>query len=142
MRTDLIISALFGGALLLAPAAWAHEDGGKEGTMGGMMMGDEAQHGAMHGDAVSGSAKALHKHGMKMGKKKAKHSKEGKMDKHTHWVCPMHDGGEGDKPGKCPKCGMDMEEEEVKGDARPVKGMAAHEKHEHGHGAGAAAQHE
>jgi hypothetical protein len=31
--------------------------------------------------------------------------------KHSHWVCPMHDGGESDKPGKCPKCGMDLIEE-------------------------------
>lgn len=30
---------------------------------------------------------------------------------HSHWVCPMHDGGEGDKPGKCPKCGMDLVEQ-------------------------------
>jgi hypothetical protein len=31
-----------------------------------------------------------------------------KIAKHEHWVCPMHDGGESDHPGKCPKCGMDL----------------------------------
>jgi hypothetical protein len=31
--------------------------------------------------------------------------------KKTHWVCPMHDGGESDHAGKCPKCGMDLVEE-------------------------------
>lgn len=29
--------------------------------------------------------------------------------KKQHWVCPMHDGGESDHPGKCPICGMDLE---------------------------------
>jgi len=29
-----------------------------------------------------------------------------------HWVCPMHDGGESDHAGKCPKCGMDLVKEE------------------------------
>ena len=28
--------------------------------------------------------------------------------KKEHWVCPMHDGGESDHAGKCPKCGMDL----------------------------------
>ena len=28
--------------------------------------------------------------------------------KQEHWVCPMHDGGESDHAGKCPKCGMDL----------------------------------
>jgi hypothetical protein len=28
-----------------------------------------------------------------------------------HWVCPMHDGGESDHAGKCPKCGMDLVKE-------------------------------
>jgi hypothetical protein len=28
--------------------------------------------------------------------------------KKQHWVCPMHDGGESDHPGKCSKCGMDL----------------------------------
>ena len=35
-----------------------------------------------------------------------------KPAKHKHWVCPMHDGGEGDHPGPCPKCGMTMVEED------------------------------
>ena len=43
--------------------------------------------------------------------KKAKAKKAAaKPAKHKHWVCPMHDGGEADHPGKCPKCGMDMVE--------------------------------
>ena len=32
--------------------------------------------------------------------------KKGEMK--AKYVCPMKDGGMGDKPGKCPKCGMDM----------------------------------
>jgi hypothetical protein len=35
-----------------------------------------------------------------------------KSAKHKHWVCPMHDGGESDHPGPCPKCGMPMVEED------------------------------
>jgi hypothetical protein len=31
-----------------------------------------------------------------------------RVAKKQHWVCPMHDGGESDHPGKCPKCGMDL----------------------------------
>lgn len=30
------------------------------------------------------------------------------VKKHQRWVCPMHDGGWSDHPGKCPNCGMDM----------------------------------
>jgi predicted ATP-dependent serine protease len=70
------------------------------------------------------------------------------MEKRTHWVCPMHDGGMSDKPGRCPKCGMDMVEEEVKdadgskdaerGDKASEMKMddketAKHEGHEHHH---------
>jgi hypothetical protein len=45
--------------------------------------------------------------------KKAKAKKvAAKPAKHKHWVCPMHDGGEGDHPGPCPKCGMTMVEED------------------------------
>jgi Cu+-exporting ATPase len=36
-----------------------------------------------------------------------------------HWICPMHDGGESDHAGKCPKCGMAL-----------VKGKATTEKKE------------
>lgn len=43
----------------------------------------------------------------KKGKKTAKAVKE-------RWVCPMHDGGESDHAGKCPKCGMDLVKEEKK----------------------------
>jgi hypothetical protein len=33
--------------------------------------------------------------------------------KKEHWVCPMHDGGESDHAGKCPKCGMDLVKEAI-----------------------------
>ena len=34
---------------------------------------------------------------------------EGKMKTTAAaYVCPMNDGGQGDAPGKCPKCGMDL----------------------------------
>jgi len=34
---------------------------------------------------------------------------EGKMKMTAAaYVCPMNDGGQGDAPGKCPKCGMDL----------------------------------
>jgi hypothetical protein len=45
--------------------------------------------------------------------KKAKAKKiAAKPAKHQHWVCPMHDGGEGDHAGPCPKCGMAMVEQD------------------------------
>jgi len=30
------------------------------------------------------------------------------------YVCPMHPEVKGDKPGKCPKCGMDLKSQEDK----------------------------
>ena len=39
---------------------------------------------------------------------KAKKKAPVQAAKHQHWVCPMHDGGESDHAGKCPKCGMDL----------------------------------
>ena len=53
---------------------------------------------------ASGTAKpAIH------GKMKAKKLKKAKtVAAKEHWVCPMHDGGESDHAGKCPKCGMDL----------------------------------
>jgi hypothetical protein len=32
------------------------------------------------------------------------------------YVCPMHPEETSDKPGKCPKCGMDLVKQEVKKD--------------------------
>jgi hypothetical protein len=32
------------------------------------------------------------------------------------YVCPMHPEETSDKPGKCPKCGMDLVKKEVKKD--------------------------
>ena len=53
-------------------------------------------------------------------KEHAPMKKKGKMKKvakakavKEHWVCPMHDGGESDHAGKCPKCGMDLVKEEA-----------------------------
>ena len=44
--------------------------------------------------------------------KKAKvKAKAAKVAVKEHWVCPMHDGGESDHAGKCPKCGMDLVKE-------------------------------
>lgn len=124
MGLNTLFVAALGAALLLAPAAWSHEDG---------MQGAEGmQHGAMKDGAVSGTAKAGHRPKMKKGKKAEHPKKEAKRVKRMHWVCPMHDGGEGDKPGPCPKCGMDMVEEEIeeapKAAAKPVKHEHHHEK--------------
>lgn len=43
--------------------------------------------------------------------KKAKKAKPVAAAAKEHWVCPMHDGGESDHAGKCPKCGMDLVKE-------------------------------
>ena len=45
------------------------------------------------------------------------------------YVCPMHADVQSDKPGQCPKCGMNLKQavqEEVSGDN-------SHEKHNHEH---------
>ncbi len=42
------------------------------------------------------------------------------------FVCPMHPGVTSDKPGKCPKCGMDMGEKKM-----DVKKKDAPKKHKH-----------
>ena len=44
----------------------------------------------------------------KTAKPKGKKKKIAKAPMKEHWVCPMHDGGESDHPGACPKCGMDL----------------------------------
>jgi Cu+-exporting ATPase len=44
-------------------------------------------------------------------KKKAKAA--AKPAAKARYVCPMHDGGESDHPGHCPKCGMDLVEEKA-----------------------------
>ena len=42
---------------------------------------------------------------MNTGKSETKTAKAVSAKK-EHWVCPMHDGGESDHAGACPKCGM------------------------------------
>jgi hypothetical protein len=37
------------------------------------------------------------------------------------YVCPMHPEETSDKPGKCPKCGMDLVKKEVKNDTVKIK---------------------
>lgn len=37
-----------------------------------------------------------------------KHHKKDKKDKKTMYQCPMDKDQISDKPGKCPKCGMEM----------------------------------
>ena len=56
--------------------------------------------------AVTSTAKVAKAH-KKVSVKKEKKMKT-KAAKKEHWVCPMHDGGESDHAGKCPKCGMDL----------------------------------
>lgn len=41
------------------------------------------------------------------------------QDKHAKYICPMHPDVRQDKPGRCPKCGMDLIE--VKGKRQEVK---------------------
>lgn len=50
-------------------------------------------------------------------KKKAKKAEKKKKTK-IAWVCPMGDYT-GDKPGKCPNCGMDLVKTEVPADGAP-----------------------
>ena len=63
--------------------------------------------------AASATAKPAGKATAKKGKAKDKKPKKVASAKHEHWVCPMHDGGESDHAGKCPKCGMDLVKEEI-----------------------------
>lgn len=87
-------------ALALAPGVAGFADG-----MAGMDMSGKDKGMAMPATSTAKpSAKAV-----KSAKPKAKKI-AAKPGKHKHWVCPMHDGGESDHPGKCPKCGMDMVE--------------------------------
>jgi hypothetical protein len=37
------------------------------------------------------------------------------------YVCPMHPEETSDKPGKCPKCGMDLVKKEMKADTSGMK---------------------
>lgn len=60
-----------------------------------------------HADGLTKTAGPKHVKMNKMHKKAKAAAKE-------HWVCPMHDGGESDHAGKCPKCGMDLVLEEKK----------------------------
>jgi transcription initiation factor IIE alpha subunit len=39
-----------------------------------------------------------------------KNKQTGKEVKNTTYECPMHPEVRSDKPGKCPKCGMDLVE--------------------------------
>jgi hypothetical protein len=73
-------------ALLMAPGAMALADGPAQAA------------------AVTATAK------VKPAKKQKAKKVAAQPAKHHHWVCPMHDGGESDHAGKCPKCGMDMVE--------------------------------
>jgi mannitol-specific phosphotransferase system IIBC component len=61
---------------------------------------------------VSATAKPM-KAKVKKSSKKRK-TKKAAAAKKEHWVCPMHDGGESDHAGPCPKCGMDLVKEDAK----------------------------
>ena len=63
--------------------------------------------------SASATAAPAEKVPAKKAKGKAKKAKKMASAKHEHWVCPMHDGGESDHAGKCPKCGMDLVKEEI-----------------------------
>jgi rubrerythrin len=86
-----LFSLLMGAALLLAvQGVWADDMGKMEGMS----------------TPAAGSAPAM-KHKAKKVKKKAAPKKKTAVAK--SYVCPM-DGFTSDKPGKCPKCGMDLVE--------------------------------
>lgn len=142
MKMKWIGLAAFGAALALAPAAWA-KDAGSKGSHGGM----ESMEGMHHEGMQSMSATAqAHKHAKKA--KQAKHAKKAGTKaeaKRYHYVCPMHDGGESDKPGRCPKCGMDLVKEEIqpeakqagkKADAKPAADHESMQHHVDGEGHG------
>ncbi len=71
---------------------------------------DEGKAAAAPEGKVAAHAKA-EKAKAKVKAKKSKKVKKAMEAKHEHWVCPMHDGGESDHAGKCPKCGMDLVKE-------------------------------
>ena len=61
------------------------------------------------------------------------------------YTCPMHPEVQSDKPGKCPKCGMNLEKKKIKVAVKPMEQKASskpaenkngtrtrHEKHAHG----------
>jgi len=95
--------SVLGLALMLAPAAAV-----LAGDMAGMDMSGKDK-----GMAMPASPTAKPKAAKATPKAKPKAKKvAATAAKHQHWVCPMHDGGEGDHAGKCPKCGMDMVEQD------------------------------
>lgn len=55
----------------------------------------------------------------KSGQKKQHHGTSAKM-----YACPMHPDMVSNKPGKCPKCGMMMDEKMKKGKMKPDKSMS------------------
>ncbi len=86
-----LLSLLMGMALLVAvQAVWADDMGKMEGM-----------------SAPAASSTPVMKHKVKKAKKKVANKKMAPMA--MKYVCPM-DGYTSDKPGKCPKCGMDLVE--------------------------------
>jgi hypothetical protein len=70
-----------------------------------------------HEEGMAAASSATVKSGEKKAPAKMKKSKKVKKAAKAakeRWVCPMNDGGESDKPGRCPKCGMDLVKEEKK----------------------------
>ena len=61
-----------------------------------------------HEDHAEGLSKTAAPKAVKMHKMSKKTKAAKKAAVKEHWVCPMHDGGESDHAGKCPKCGMDL----------------------------------
>jgi len=90
--------------LILSAAPWvlAADQAMDAQKMGGMAMDQKPA------DAKPAPAKPM-KH-----KKKSAKKMDTKAEKYT---CPMHPEVISDKPGKCPKCGMDLEKMSAKPDA-------------------------
>ncbi len=95
-----------------------------------------AQH-EMH-DSHQGKEEATHQHS---GDEKS-HEHDGTMGEKMVYTCPMHPEVKQDQPGKCPKCGMNLEKfaareeviqetkeeikEETQGAGHDIHGMSGH----------------
>jgi len=55
-----------------------------------------------------------HEAGMEMGKPATQEASETTVEQAAQYTCPMHPEVTSDKPGKCPKCGMNLEKKKIR----------------------------
>jgi len=95
-------------------------------SLGGNAWAQHEMHGSQHG-----KEKATHEHSE--GEKSHAHGEA--MGEKTVYTCPMHPEIKQNQPGKCPKCGMNLEkvktaEEEVQETKEEVKKTQEHAGHD------------